>query len=259
MAESKSFFNNLRVKIAIYILIGALVFSGVIIFVTSYYLNRTLTDSLIKQGRIVGSSIAELAAERLIENDEVGMKRILDNYRLMLSNEYIIIVNDSLNVVTDTYNGNVPAELLDKTLYAGFDYAGGTAYRMAPLNVAGTAVYDIQLPIKEGRLGLVRVGLRKSFVDEQIRTTLIYIAIIIAIGTLAAIAVALMIITVQVTRPVIDLAKAAQEISLGNFNTPVNIKVKNELQILAAAIERMKESLKTSLEKLKTRSTIGRF
>ena len=91
------------------------------------------------------------------------------------------------------------------------------------------------------------------------QTTLLYIGFIILLGTLAAIALALFVITTQVTRPVIALANAAKEISLGNFNASVELNVQNELQILASAIDRMRESLKTSLERLKTRSTIGRF
>ncbi|MCB0271352.1 MAG: HAMP domain-containing protein, partial [Calditrichaeota bacterium] len=69
----------------------------------------------------------------------------------------------------------------------------------------------------------------------------------------------LWVITSQVARPIDQLITAAKEISLGNFNTPVQVQVQNELQELAAAIERMKESLKTSLERLRSRSTIGRF
>ncbi|MEL6824083.1 MAG: HAMP domain-containing protein, partial [Calditrichota bacterium] len=99
----------------------------------------------------------------------------------------------------------------------------------------------------------------KSFVDEQINRTLLYIGAVIAIGTLIIILVALAVITVQVTRPVIKLTEAANEISMGNFNTPIEVKAKNELQVLAVAIDRMKESLKTSLTRLKTKSTIGRF
>ena len=130
---------------------------------------------------------------------------------------------------------------------------------MTPYNVQGEEVYDITYPIKDGLLGFVRVGLRKSFVDEQINRTLLYIGAVIAFGTLIIILVALAVITVQVTRPVIKLTEAANEISMGNFNTPIEVKAKNELQVLAVAIDRMKESLKTSLTRLKTKSTIGRF
>lgn len=259
MAASRSLLTNLRVKITIYILIGAVVFSGVIILVTSHFLRQTLTDSLVNQGRIVASSIAELAAEKLIEEDQVGLKKISEKYRYYLSNEYIIIVDADYNIITDTYNGNVPGALRDGSVFQDVDLAGGGQFVKRLMTVDEREVYDIILPIEEGLLGYVRIGLKKAYVDEQIQNTLFYIGVIIVIGTLAAILVALMIITVQVTRPVIHLANAAEEISLGNFDTPVNLNVNNELQMLAAAIDRMRESLKSSLERLKTRSTIGRF
>ena len=259
MNDSGGLFSSLRFKITLYILLGAIVLSGVIIWVTSHYLNQTLTDSLISQGRIVANSIAELAAEKLIEEDVVGMKKIVEKYRYYVSNQYILIIDPTHAVVTDTYNGNIPPELANDAVYVNFDFASGKEYEVTLLNVQDNDVYDILLPVKEGLLGFVRVGLKKSVIDEQVQTTVLYIGGIIALGTLAAIIIALMIITVQVTRPVIHLANAAREISLGNFNTPVEINVKNELQMLAASIDRMKESLKTSLERLKSRSTIGRF
>lgn len=259
MANSNSMLNNLRVKISLYILIGAVVFSGVIIFVTSHFLQKILTESLVKQGQIVASSIAELAAEKMIDNDKIGLKKISEKFRYTLSNEYIIIIDPEYNVVTDSYNGNIPLELTDNTVYQKFETSEVEGFSNELLQIGGNDIYDVILPIEEGLLGFVRVGLKKSFVDQQIQETLLYIGIVVAIGTLAAILVALMVITVQITRPVLHLANAAKEISLGNFNTPINLNIKNELNILAAAIDRMRESLKTSLDRLKTRSTMGRF
>lgn len=264
MAASKGLFSGLRLKIMVYILVGAAVFSGFLIAVTSHYLNDTLTQSLIDQGRIIGNSVSELAAEKLIEEDFIGLKRVIEKYRSYLSNEYILIVDSQHKIVTDTYFGQVPAELNSEEgdpncPYCNYDLESGASYEVALFNVAATDVYDITIPIKDGLLGFVRVGLKKSFVDDSVNTNIFYIGIIIAIGTLLLIAGAMTLVTIQVTRPVINLANAANEISLGKFDTPVEVNVQNELQVLATAIERMKESLKTSLERLKTRSTIGRF
>ena len=259
MVEQRSLFNNLRVKISIYILIGAVVFSCVIIFVTSQFLRKTLTESLLTQGQIVAGSISELAAVKLIEDDMIGLKQVTEKFRFTLSNEYIIIVDADYNILTDTYNGNIPIELKSATVYQGFESAEASEYTQQVITLGDVEVYDMVLPIEEGALGFIRVGLRKAFVDDQIQETLLYIGVIIAIGTMAAILIALMVITVQITRPVLHLANAAQEISLGNFNTPINLNIKNELNILASAIDRMRESLKTSLDRLRTRSTMGRF
>ncbi|NIU00656.1 MAG: HAMP domain-containing protein [Nitrosopumilaceae archaeon] len=231
-----------------------------IFIVISYYLNRTLTNSMLIQGEIIAKSIAELAAEKIVEEDVIGLKKTLEKYRYYLSgNEYILIVDAERNIVTDTYNGDIPEELKDNSVYADIDPSLDEEYNLQSFTIQEQEIYEILFPIKEGLLGFVRVGLKKSVVDHQVNTTLFYVGVIIILGTIAAIIVALTIITVQVTRPVTHLTRAAKEISLGNFDTSIKVNVKNELQVLAAAIDRMRESLRASLERLKSRSTIGRF
>lgn len=281
MAEKRSVFMSLRFKITIYILIGALVFSGIVIAVTSISLNKTLATSYVSQSKTIANSIGKLMATEMIggEEDMMGVKKTLEDFRQYLNstviqNEYIMIIDPDHHVVAEITATNQEGMLTTfksehdsencaycRYLETGEFYANEKQGNELPplVQVNSEEVFDIRVPIEEGMIGFVGIGLKKSFVDAQVKKTLIYIGIIIAIGTLAAIVVALMIITVQVTRPVIKLANAAEEISLGNFNTTVDINVKNELQILAAAIDRMKESLKTSLERLKTRSTLGRF
>jgi len=45
----------------------------------------------------------------------------------------------------------------------------------------------------------------------------------------------------------------AYKISMGDFQKPVIVRVKNEIGVLGEAIERMRESLKTSIERLRNR------
>jgi HAMP domain-containing protein len=281
MAKSRSLFTNLRFKITLYILIGALVFSGIVIVVTSISLNKTLATSYVSQSTIIASSIGKLMAPEMIgvEIDDMGIRKTLEDFRQYLNsgsiqNEYILVADPEHEVVAyiTATNQDVVIEgfkeehesgncAFCRFLETGEFYENEKQGKALPpiRTINSGEVYDIRIPIEEGMIGYVAIGLKKSFVDQKVQTTLVYIGIIIAVGALAALVVALAIITVQVTRPVIKLANAAEEISLGNFDTPIDIKVKNELQILAAAIDRMKESLKTSLDRLKTRSTIGRF
>ena len=257
--KSKGFTSSLRFKVMAFILLGGLVQCAVIMFVTYRYFNVTLVEALQEQGLIVAESIEEQAAALMIEEDPVGLTKIVENYRHQKSNEYIIIVDADYNIVTDTYGGAVPAVLKLNEVYENYDLASRERYELAEIEIAGQAVYDIRMPIKEGFLGFVRVGLKKSYVSSRVNEAVLFIGLIIVAGMLLASVIALWVITSQVARPIDQLITAAKEISLGNFNTPVQVQVQNELQELAAAIERMKESLKTSLERLRSRSTIGRF
>lgn len=259
MAGELSRLQSLRVKITLLVVAGTVIFSGIMIAAIHYYLGKTLTQSLIEQGRMVGMNLAELAAEKLVVEDIISLRMNIEKYRQYSNIEYVIIEDFNHQIETDTYNGEVPKELVNAN---SFDISENSDYHIqlvsVSINGSDQRFYDILVPIKEGLMGFARVGMKKSYVDAEIQKTLLYLGIITSVGILVSIFVALVIITTQITRPVLYLTKAAENISLGNLDLSIDIKVKNELQILAAAIDRMRESLKTCLERIKTRP-VSRF
>ncbi len=244
---------SLRLRIAVFILAGTLIFSALILFLTYQYINKTLTDSLIAQGRIVAANIAELAAEKLIEDDIVGLRAIIEKYKYYSNIEYILIEDFNGQIRTDTYNGNIPDEIISGHLDT--EFSENIAYKIKLIDVYAlkTKVYDIKQGIKEGLLGFVRVGMQKSFVTTQVNHTIVYLGIVFLIGIFLAIILTIFIITLQFSKPIAHLTEMAYKISMGDFNKPVRVQVKNEIGILAEAIERMRESLKSSIERLKNR------
>lgn len=246
---------NLRVKIALFIIVSAIFFSGILIMVISTYLNRTLTESLIEQGKIVGTNISEMAAEKLIEDDMVALRRNIEKYRRYSNIEYIIIEDFDRNIKADTYNGQVPPELIGANKITAGE---GSESHIELITVREQGkendIFDILVPVKEGLLGFSRVGMKKSYVDQRVNETVLFVGMVIGAGILFSLIIALFVVTIQITRPVIYLTKAAEEVSLGNFDKTIEINVNNELQSLAAAIDRMRESLRTSIERMNARS-----
>ncbi len=57
----------------------------------------------------------------------------------------------------------------------------------------------------------------------------------------------------RVTKPIMALTKAAEQMSLGNLNLKIDIKSKDEIGLLAQAITRMQTSLRLALDRLKRR------
>ncbi len=246
------FFSSLRWKITLLILFGAIVFSVITLFITYRYVNNLLTDSLIEQGRIVAGNLAEIAAEKLIEEDIVALRSTIEKYKYYSNIEYIIVEDFNHQIKTDTYNEAVPKEINYHNVYEEFT-DNNTSVKLIELDSQNIEVYDILLPIKEGLLGFVRIGMKKSYVDEKIEETILYLSLVFGIGIFLAIILVLFIITLQITRPIVYLTEEASKISMGDFDRPVNIKVKNEIRILADSIERMRESLKTSIDRLSKR------
>jgi HAMP domain-containing protein len=53
-----------------------------------------------------------------------------------------------------------------------------------------------------------------------------------------------------ISKPVVELTKAADEISMGKIDSPITVKTNDEINDLAQAIERMRFSLKKAMERL---------
>jgi HAMP domain-containing protein len=246
----KSKFLSLRIRIVLFLLLGTIVFTSITLFLTYNYINKTLTESLIEQGSIVAANIAEIAAEKLIEEDLVALRSTIEKYKYYSNIEYILIENFNDEIVVDTYNGNVPNEIIMG--HPQRETTDDRQYTVELVNTytLGIQTYDIKQPVKEGLLGFVRVGMRKSYVDGKIKETITYLGLVFLIGIFLAIILAIFIVTLQISRPIAHLTDMAYKISMGDFNKPVRVSVKNEIGILAEAIERMRVSLKSALDRL---------
>jgi HAMP domain-containing protein len=56
-----------------------------------------------------------------------------------------------------------------------------------------------------------------------------------------------------VIRPILYLSEVADKISMGELDTPIRVKAKGEVRVLAESIERMQTSVKAAIERLQRR------
>ena len=249
----KTYKMGLRAKIILAIVVGTMLIGSVLVGITFFYLNRVLSDSLIQQGYLVGNSLAEATAEKIIEKDVIACRQITEKYREYPNIEYILIEDPDNNVITDTFNGQIPDQLKQTTLSEeDFSEKKYVIQKVVLDSPQGSReIYEVGIPIEEGLIGFIRLGMKKEFIDTIIRNTLLTIGLTIIGGMVIAIVLSLIIITVQVTRPVLHLTHAAEKISLGEFDFPIEVTAKNELQDLGVALDRMRDSLRTCIERLR--------
>jgi HAMP domain-containing protein len=108
------------------------------------------------------------------------------------------------------------------------------------------------IPANLSKVSTVQIGL----LDNEARTlgnqqSLILLALMVA-TLLVAIGVAVAVAR-NLSRPILSLTAAADRISLGMLDTPVVATSRDELGELAEALERMRQSLKLSIERLRRR------
>jgi HAMP domain-containing protein len=81
--------------------------------------------------------------------------------------------------------------------------------------------------------------------------------LVLAVAVLAAAASAAvgMLIARGIARPVLDLSRAADQISLGDLDAKIAVRSRDEIGTLSESIERMRTSLKAAIERMRARRT----
>jgi HAMP domain-containing protein len=105
------------------------------------------------------------------------------------------------------------------------------------------------MPILDGQLGAVHVGLWADTVQQDVRGTLLPIIGLIAACLVIGIAISV-IIAGKTIRPILELKLSADEISRGNLDASVSVQGDDEVGELARSLERMRASLKAAMLRL---------
>jgi len=102
---------------------------------------------------------------------------------------------------------------------------------------------------------VVSVPLRDAF-DTSVRMSWIWTGALLLM-ILLLIGVIVLIQWRYVSRPLIELEKAAEQISLGQMDTAISIDSKDEVGQLAAAFDRMRRGTKKAMERLSKKTDAG--
>ena len=113
----------------------------------------------------------------------------------------------------------------------------------------GRSAYETRVPVLDGQLGAVHVGLWADTVQQDVRNTLFPIVGLIIFCLIGGVAVSIVIASTTV-KPIIELAAVADDISRGRLDTPVSVRSTDEVGELARSLERMRASLKAAMVRL---------
>ncbi len=94
-------------------------------------------------------------------------------------------------------------------------------------------------------------GIEKRYLYEyENKIRIFYIIIAIA---LLLVFIVIYYYSRSVIRPILYLSEVADKISMGELDTPIRVKAKGEVRVLAESIERMQTSVKAAIERLQRR------
>ena len=165
-------FISLRWKIS-----GILVFSNIflgviIIFIIHRSVTTSLENELIERGRAIALNMSLYTGELILEEDKVGLTKIVTSLLSFETEQYILIQNSEGEYISDTYNGNIPPELTARSVN---EEINNYSPQLITLTESGEKCYDILVPVEEGSLGYIRIGMKQSYIYDKVWATNKYI------------------------------------------------------------------------------------
>lgn len=245
-------FLSLRWKIS-----GILVFSNIflgviVIFIVHRSVTESLENELIERGNTIAINLSHYTGELILEEDTIGLTEIISSLLSFETAQYILIQSSDGRFISDTFNGNIPSELKNREVGLEINEYNPQLVTLKELN---EECYDIVMPVEEGSLGFIRIGMKRSYVVEKVRETSTYIMLSILIVTVIGIIIVYFLAN-KIINPILNLANRANEISTGKLEDKVTIKTNDEINYMAEAVERLRESLNIALAKLNKNKTI---
>jgi PAS domain S-box-containing protein len=201
---------------------------------------------LQEDGINIGKDISNDSIDYILTEKHFGLKLMLYEHKKMREDiEYIFILTEDGKLLAHSYRGPFPDDLRDAN-----HIEQGQEYNIQKLSSQKGNILDIALPILNGELGVVRVGILEHFIIKDVNDiTKIIVWTIIGISVFGSIIT--IIISSSLTKPISTLTKGAEEISKGNLEYRTDINTNDEIGRLASSFNKMVKNLKSAEDKLR--------
>lgn len=219
------------------LLLGGLVI-GIVYFITDNALHRQVD----LRAMAIATNLSDASAAYVSRRSTLELDVLIAKYGRLDGVAYAYI-QDTKGEIVATSLQPFPSELKDST---GVERRT-TNSRVT--NIRGKSVYDTRVPLLEGQLGTVHVGLWADSVQAEVRGTVFKIISLIVLCLAAGIALSLLL-AAKTIQPILELKASADEISRGQLDTPITIRSTDEVGELARSLERMRASLKAAMIRL---------
>jgi methyl-accepting chemotaxis protein len=216
-----------------------------ILGVVYQFASDALQDQFDQRAFYIATNLSDGAAAHVVRRNVLELYGLVRKYALLEGVEYAFIADDKGMVIAHTL-GTFPLELKETVSAEGRRHTQRQAVRLS-----GKIVYDTSVPILGGQVGDAHLGMRRDFVQGEIRHAVLPMIGIISAIIIGGIAFSSLFVWMMI-RPIRHLRHMAVGMSKGDLDTPLDIGVRSHDEIgdLARSLERMRSSLKAAMSRL---------
>jgi predicted Zn finger-like uncharacterized protein len=231
--------NSIQVRMGAVIVILTAVIFGAYIMV-SYTRTKDRMDTELNQlATIIVTRLSQSLVMPLWDLDDNQMSNTIAS-EMMEKRIFAILIKD-----TD-----------GKAILKGWKRDNNWKLMEAKTSVPGKFVKSSKKIVKGDEfIGTVEAYLTSRFMEEDFNRSVFDIAITALVLIVAILLTVILTFRVLLIRPIMQLADAAGQMSVGDLNVEINVKSKNEIGLLVGALERMQESLRLAMDRLRRRGT----
>lgn len=229
---------SIRTKI-LGIVLGLVLLLGLTVtFQVRAALTKAMEVQLEEQAVSVTRDLAARSTDLILINNLYGLHQLLRDTQANNANvRYAFIVSPQATVIAHTFGSGFPDALLEANTALQTEH-----HRAIRLDTDEGQVWDVAVPVFDGRLGTARVGLSETSLRrtiDSITGQLLLTTVLVSIIGITAAA----FLTWVLTRPVLHLVKAAQSIGHGDFTQHVPRWANDEIGELSDAFNAMTAAL----------------
>lgn len=264
----KSFFNKalslahsvpLKIKIMGIVVFFVSLLGFIVIMETRSHMKHVLSEQLEKRGSAIASDVAARSTNLLLVGDTFSLYEIARGLSSHYEDvRYLLIFDQNGQLVVHSFGEGVPAGLLDLRSIP----TGSLQNDTLTLESEEGEILDVLVPIAEGKVGWVRIGMSEisilRSIDQLSQRLFITTVIISVFGLFGA-----LVMSYIVTKPIRDLAAASKEIARGDFSQRVLTLGQDEItnlgqtfNIMASSIERSTKEREALVTELKLEETV---
>jgi signal transduction histidine kinase len=191
-----------------------------------------------EQGLSIARDVAARATDLILINDLYSLHQLLAETKANYHDvRYVFVISTQGEILAHTFGSGFPLDLISANSVLPHAFQN-----TIELQTDEGIVWDVAVPIFDGKAGTTRVGVSEQNVRAMI-TTLTSQLMITIIGVLAISLLAAMLLTWILTRPILGLVDATQAIAKGDFSPRVQRWANDEIGDLAVAFNQMTTEL----------------
>jgi methyl-accepting chemotaxis protein len=235
--------HSLQWRIA-YTYAGLILILGLFVIGMVYQsMNHALRTQIDRRLSTITADLSDAAASVTSPRQALELRALVARYARIDGVAYVFIEDQKGNVLAHSLR-SFPLDLL---LPLTVEERRETEHTEQIYN--GKKVYETRAPLLNGQLGAVHLGVWADVVGAEVKRSVFPVVALIATGV--AICLIFAVLVAQgIILPIRQLTAAAEKISTGDLETPLNWESKDEVGELARSLERMRSSLKAAIGRI---------